>query len=72
MNFLERIFALSPDGGSGATEVLLLSVLACGCGCSICANVACTVDAKRLQTRNPTQSKDCCVGFDYALKDSAA
>jgi hypothetical protein len=30
MNFLERIFALSPDGGSGSTEVLLLSVLACG------------------------------------------
>ena len=30
MNFLERIFALSPDGGSGATEVLLLSALACG------------------------------------------
>lgn len=27
MDFLERIFAWSPDGGSGATELLLLSVI---------------------------------------------
>lgn len=31
MDFLERISSLSPDGGSGATELLLLlSVLVCG------------------------------------------
>jgi hypothetical protein len=30
MDFLERIFSLSPDGGNGATEVLLLGVIACG------------------------------------------
>jgi hypothetical protein len=30
MNFLERFFCLSPDGGSGATEVLLLGVILCG------------------------------------------
>ncbi len=29
MDFLERIFSLSPDGGSGATEVLLLGVIVC-------------------------------------------
>ena len=29
MDFLERILALSPDGGSGATELLLFSVIAC-------------------------------------------
>ena len=30
MDFLERIFSLSPDGGSGATEVLLLCAALCG------------------------------------------
>lgn len=29
MDFLERIFSLSPDGGSGATELLLLGVIVC-------------------------------------------
>ena len=29
MDFLERIFSLSPDGGSGATELLLLGVTVC-------------------------------------------
>ena len=29
MDFLERIFSLSPDGGSGATEVLLLGAMVC-------------------------------------------
>jgi hypothetical protein len=33
VDFIERIFGLSPDGGSGATEVLLLAILIAGiCG----------------------------------------
>jgi hypothetical protein len=30
MNFLERFFAVCPDGGSGTTELLLLSAIALG------------------------------------------
>ena len=33
MDFIETIFGVSPDGGSGATEALLVAVLiAAGCG----------------------------------------
>ncbi|MBZ5585745.1 MAG: hypothetical protein LAQ30_26830 [Acidobacteriia bacterium] len=28
MDFIERIFHISPDGGSGATELLILAALA--------------------------------------------
>ena len=46
MNFLERIFALSPDGGSGTTEVLLLSALACG----LAATLALALGARSMRS----------------------
>jgi hypothetical protein len=30
MDFIERIFGISPDNGSGAFELLLFTILICG------------------------------------------